>query len=94
MSLAVDIIKQNGNRKTEPFSRDKLYASIIATCLSVRAPEGEAETIAQRVCDSVIAWLEKRSEVTSSDIRIVAVRSLNKYHPEAAYLYEQHRITI
>lgn len=94
MSLAVDIIKQEGNRKSELFSHDKLFASIVAACLSVRTPEGQAETIAQSVCDNVSKWLETRSEVTSNDIRLVAVRSLNKYHPEAAYLYEQHKVTI
>ena len=94
MGLAVDIIKRGGERENEFFAREKLFKSIVAACLSVRAPEGEAETIANSVCDFVMKWLEKRQEVTSNDIRIVAVRSLNKFHPEAAYLYEQHRITI
>ena len=94
MNLAVDIIKHGGRRQTEQFMRHKLHASIMAACLSVRTPEGQAETTAHAVCDEVIDWLQQRPEVTSYDIRIIATRRLKSYHPEAAYLYEQHRITI
>jgi transcriptional regulator NrdR family protein len=94
MNLAVDIIKRGGNRQSERFKREKLHASIVAACLSVRTPEGQAEATAHAVCDAVIAWLQQRPEVTSHDIRMVAIRRLKSYHPEAAYLYEQHLITI
>jgi transcriptional regulator NrdR family protein len=94
MNLAVDIIKHGGERQTEQFMREKLHTSIVAACLSVRAPEGQAEATAHAVCDAVIIWLQQRPEVTSRDIRIIAARHLKSYHPEAAYLYEQHRITI
>ena len=90
MSLAVDIVKQRGGRPTEQFDPAKLYASIRAACLSVRSPEGEAETTAKNVVGSVIVWLEARPEVTSQDLRRIAGHHLRKYHPEAAYLYEQH----
>lgn len=94
MSLAVDIVKRAGKRPTERFDRAKLHASILAACLSVRSPEGQAEATARAVCDAVITWLERRPEVTSYDLRRVASAHLKSYHPEAAYLYEQHRITI
>ena len=94
MNEVVDIIKRGGKRQSERFMREKLHASIVAACLSVRAPEGHAEATAHAVCEGVIDWLEKRLEVTSNDIRVVATRFLKNYHPEAAYLYEQHRITI
>ena len=94
MNLTVDIIKHGGQRQSEQFIRKKLHNSIVAACLSVRTPEGQAEIIAHAVCESVIAWLQQHPEVTSQDIRIVASKHLRRYHPEAAYLYEQHRITI
>jgi len=94
MTLAVDIIKRGGKRQSERFMRDKLHASIVAALLSVRTPEGQAEDVASAVCDKVIDWLQNRPEVTSHDIRVVASRHLKGFHPEAAYLYEQHRITI
>ena len=94
MGLSVDIIKHNGQRISESFDRDKLHASIVSVCLSVYAPEGQAEATAHTVCDAVVSWLQQHPEVTSQDIRTVAAKHLKSYHPEAAYLYEQHHITI
>lgn len=94
MGLSVDVIKRSGKRPTEKFDSEKLRKSIIATCSSVRTPEGEAKDIAKAVIREVIKWLEKRPEVTSGDIRNVTARHLKKYHTEASYLYEQHKITI
>ena len=94
MGPAVDIVKRSNQQQSEQFMREKLHASIVAACLSARAPEGHAEATARAVCDGVIVWLQQRPEVTSQDIRIVAARHLKSYHPEAAYLYEQHGITI
>ncbi len=94
MSLTSYIIKQNGARRSEQFSREKLHASIVAACLSVRTPIGQAEVIAQAVAESVIAWLENKPEVTSHDIRLTAAKHLQAHHPDAAYMYQQYRITI
>jgi ATP cone domain. len=94
MDLAVDIVKSGNRNQTERFVREKLHNSIVAACLSVRMPEGQAETTAHAVCDGVIVWLQQRPEVTSQDIRTVATRHLKSYHPEAAYLYEQQHMII
>ncbi|MBI3889168.1 hypothetical protein HY312_01135 [Candidatus Saccharibacteria bacterium] len=91
---AIDIVKRAGKRPTESFVPQKLHASIRAACLSVRTPDGEADMTAWAVTDAVIVWLETRPEVTSDDLRRVASRHLNVYHPEAAYFYEQHRTII
>lgn len=91
---AIDIVKRSGTRPTEAFDPKKLHSSIRAACLSVRTPDGEADMTAWAVTDSVIVWLETKPEVTSSDLRRVAGRHLTVYHPEAAYLYEQHRTII
>ena len=94
MALAVDIIKRGGERQSEQFMREKLHASIVAACLSVRTPEGQAESVAHAVCDAVIGWLQQHPEVTSQDIRLIAAKHLHIQHPEAAYLYQQYRTTI
>lgn len=94
MTLLVDVIKHGGQRQSERFMREKLHASIVAACLSVRVPTGQAETIATTVCEAVISWLQQHPEVTSQDIRVVATKYLRIQHPEAAYLYEQNKITI
>lgn len=94
MTTPADIIKRDGKRPTEQFNREKLHHSIRAACLSVRSPEGEAETIAKNVSDGVISWLETKPEVTSSDLRRKATDILTSFHPEAAYLYKHHRLII
>jgi len=94
MSFSTDIVKHSSPNHMERFVREKLHNSIVAACLSVRVPEGQAETTAHAVCDGVIVWLQQRPEVTSQDIRTVATRHLKSYHPEAAYLYEQHHMII
>lgn len=92
MTLAIDVIKRGGERPTESFLRHKLHTSIVAACLSAQCPPGQAESIADAVSDRVIEWLEVRPEITSHDLRRVAGRHLQVHHPDAAYLYEQHRI--
>jgi transcriptional regulator NrdR family protein len=90
----IDVIKRDGKRPTESFSRAKLHSSIVAACLSEQTPVGQAEAIAEAVTASVVDWLQTRPEVTSHDLRRIASKHLHVHHPDAAYLYEQHRITI
>lgn len=94
MSEVIGIIKRNGARNSELFRRDKLHASIVAACLSVRTPEGDAETTATNVCNAVIAWLSDKTEVTSHDLRRMATQYLQSFHPDAAYLYQHHRLVL
>ena len=88
------VIKRKGERPSEAFSPEKLHASIVAACLSVRSPDGEAETIAHSVCSSLERWLSARPEVTSDDLRRKASETLALLHPEAAYLYKHHQLVL
>lgn len=88
------VVKTSHHRHPEPFNREKLHKSIVAACLSVGTPAGNAEHIARRVTEDVIVWLESRPEVTAQDIRRVTAHSLKTYHPDASYLYEHHRSTL
>jgi transcriptional regulator NrdR family protein len=90
MGRAVDIVKR-GKRRTEPFNRQKLHYGVRAACLSTRAHDGDAEQTATQVCDAVVLWLEDKPEVTSYDLRRVATRRLEQFHPDAAYFYERYR---
>ena len=94
VGTAVDIVKRGGRRPSESYIREKLHASIIAACLSVRTPSGQAQSIADAVCSSVDTWLVDKSEITSQDIRIITTKHLHTHHPDAAYMYEQYLITI
>ncbi len=90
----INVIKNNGKRPNEEFNPEKLHNSIVATCLSLNTPEGQAEEIAKSVCLEVIRWCGNRQEITSSDIRRVAGEALKKHHTEAAYLYKQQLMVI
>jgi transcriptional regulator NrdR family protein len=79
---------------SEFFDPRKLYASLYASCLSVRTPAGSAETMASKVCHDIETWLAKKFEVTSADIRRKASEHLAAYHPDAAYIYKNHRMML
>lgn len=89
-TASVDVVKRKGAR-SEPFSRQKLHASLVAACFAVRSVEGEAELAANRTCQHVEAWLATHPIVTSNDLRRVAAKFLQKYHPEAAFYYSRHK---
>ncbi len=89
-----DIIKRSGRRPTESFDESKLKLSIEAACLSAGTAPGHAEQITRVVIREVHEWLSQHPEVTSHDLRRIAARTLKNHHPDAAYLYEQHRITL
>lgn len=88
------VIKRSGGRSTEKFTKEKLYSSVLAACLSVRSPEGEANMIATMVSDLVDAWRSSKHAVTSHDLRRVASMHLKNLHPEAAYLYQHHQLVL
>ncbi|MGB4762130.1 MAG: ATP cone domain-containing protein [Candidatus Saccharimonas sp.] len=91
MGLAIDVVKRSGKRPTEVFDPGKLYASIYASCASVRSLDGHADDTSRRVCDIVIVWCQNKSEVTSDDIRTRAAKALHALHPDAAYLYKHYK---
>jgi len=91
MSLAIDVVKRSGKRPTESFDLDKLLRSVLAACLSVRTPEGEANDTARKVTGAVVIWLDTKPAVTSHDIRRITSTHLSRFHPEAAYFYQHHK---
>ena len=90
----IDVVKRRGHRPSERFDPRKLHSSIRAACLSVRSPEGEAETTAHTVVQAVIIWCADKPVITSRDIHRLTSTHLQRYHPEAAYIYQHHRTII
>ena len=84
------IVKRAGH--TEAYDQRKLYASIYSACLSMREPVGTAEVVADKVVKDVEAWLDKKNEITSNDIRRVAAGHLHAYNPDTAYANLHHRV--
>ena len=91
---ATHVVKTRAHRDPEHFDEEKLHKSIVAACIESGAPTGHAESMARRVTEEVVIWLESRPEVTSEDLRRVAAKYLRTYHPDASYLYEHHRSTL
>lgn len=89
MHTQTDVVKAHGARPTESFDPEKLKQSIVATCRSLKVPDGQAEEIAALVVKGVSEWCHDKAEITSNDIRRIGSTILAKYHIEAAYLYKQ-----
>jgi transcriptional regulator NrdR family protein len=83
------IVKRKGHK--EAFDEKKLYASVYAACMTLRMEDEEAETIAQMVTDEVKTDIKDTKEVTADKLQNAAAKSLKKYHPDAAYIYDTHR---
>lgn len=88
------VVKNGKKQRSERFDPLKLHKSIVAACLSVREFEGAADLTAERVCKAVLDWLMTKDEITSADLRRVAAQNLQRYQPEAAYIYEHHRMIV
>ena len=86
-----NIVKRSPNH-AEPYDERKLYASIYASCLSVRTPSGEAELTAAKLCQDIEPWLHSKQEITSLDIRTHTYEHFKIYNPDAAYMYLHHRL--
>ena len=86
----VSVVKRMGSRHSEPYDEKKLRRSIELACGSVKLPEGVARDTSQQVAKAVNSWLANKQEVTSSDIRRIATKTLSIVSPEAAYLYKHY----
>lgn len=80
------VVKKSG--LTEAYQRSKLAVAVHGACMDATGYIGEAETTALLVCKEVEAWLEKKYEVTSADIKRKAAQALLRYNPRAAYEFE------
>lgn len=89
MADSKHIVKRHGH--TEKYDERKVYASVYASCLSVRSTEGEAELVAEKVTRRINDWLQAKHEVTAHDIRRQAATHLEVYNHDAAYMYKNHR---
>ena len=87
-------VVRQGTHNSEAFNPVKLHSSILWACMAVRAYEGEAHAAAEHVCKNVIDWLDEQTAVTSADIQRVSTSFLKTYHPEAAYMYQQHNLIL
>ena len=92
--MSEPIIVVKSRKHMEHFDIDKLHRSLVATCRSLKTPDGQAEDTARQACDAVVMWLDNKPEVTTDDIRQFVSNHLDKSHPEAGFIYRRHRFII
>ncbi|OGY30313.1 MAG: hypothetical protein A3F35_01000 [Candidatus Woykebacteria bacterium RIFCSPHIGHO2_12_FULL_45_10] len=78
-------------RHKEEYDNRKVYASIYAACIAVSIHHREAELIANKVTEEINAWVSDKDELTSLGIFHVATEALERYNPDAAFIYKTHR---
>jgi len=83
------VVKRKGHK--EEYDERKLYASIYATCMSLRITNEEAELIAANVVSEVSWKIQDKYELSSRELTHLAMLSLKVYNPDASYLYEHHK---
>jgi transcriptional regulator NrdR family protein len=83
------IVKRKGHK--EKYDERKVYASVFAACLVLRMTDDEAELIANMVAHEVTQEFKKVKEVNAHKIHEFTAKSLKKYNPSAAYIYDTHK---
>ncbi len=83
------IIKRKGHK--EYFDIRKLYGSIYAACMTLRMHHEEAELLANMVSSEIEKKLADKKEITTKQLREIAATELEKYHPDATYMYRNHK---
>ena len=84
------VVKRHG--KCLKFDERKIYASCYNACISCcHLKKEEAEEICEKVTKDVKKWIKEKDEVTSTQIHHAVTKAMNKYHKEAAYMYDTHR---
>lgn len=81
------LVVNRAGRK-ERYDEKKVYASVYAAALNCEYGEREAEGIARGIMERVNAWLKKKSEVNSQDIRKMVLKSLR--YRDIALMYLHH----
>ena len=83
------IVKRKGHK--ERFDERKVYASVFATCMTLRMSDEEAEMIANMVAHDVGHEYKDVHEVSAHSIHKFVVQCLEKYNKDIAYIYDTHR---
>ncbi|MBI3103974.1 hypothetical protein HYZ05_03460 [Candidatus Daviesbacteria bacterium] len=83
------IVKRKGHK--EIFDERKVYASVLAACLSAHVHKEQAEINANMVTKAVKEWLDEKMDITSDQIFKKVSEELKKLHKDAAFMYTTHR---
>ncbi len=83
------LVKRKGH--IEEFDERKIYASVFASCMVLRMTDEESEVIADMVTHEVLDALKKEKDIQAHKIHEEVVKTLRKYNPDVAYMYDTHK---
>lgn len=69
-------------------SKKKVHEEIKREARVLGMHSGEAEIIADKVTEKIIAWSKKRSIITEEDLNQRLAKELKKFNEDLAYLFE------
>ena len=69
-------------------SKKKVHEEIKREARVLGMHSGEAEIIADKVTEKIIAWSKKRSIITEDDLNQRLAKELKKFNEDLAYLFE------
>jgi len=82
------VIKKDGTKV--PFDAEKMKASVMSACDDAGFEEEKKNDIAQKVSSGVMASLEGKEEVSSTEIKEKALAELEVMAPEVAEAWKKH----
>lgn len=74
--------------KKESFSKAALEKELLKEAKIIKIPIGEAKGFSGKVAEKVAKWVEKRGEVTTSDINMKVADEVKKYSKDLAFIYK------
>ncbi len=86
MDVKKHVVNRAGGK--EGYDEKKVYASVYAAALNCEYGEREAEVIAKGAMEKVNAWIGKKKEVNSQDIRKMVLKSLK--NKDVVLMYRHH----
>ena len=75
-------------KKPEAFSKTALENDILKEAKIIKIPVGEAKGFSGKVAEKVAKWVEKRGEVTASDVNAKVADEIKKYNKDLAFIYK------
>ena len=69
-------------------SKKKVHEEIKREARVLGMHSGEAEIIADKVTEKIIAWSKKRAMITEEDLNQRLAKELKKFNEDLAYLFE------
>lgn len=82
------VIKRKGHR--EEYDQKKVYGSVYFAVMNCHESEKTAEQVAEKVSQTITAWITKQQFLESKDIKEKITEELYKVNEDYALMYRTH----